>query len=117
MAEVASSVCADEQLTTAAGVTCAPIRVEVPQLDDNQAAAAAAASGGIQGSTAAAAAAPSSWHQLWGAGAYQDVMPNAAAGSFLLGELAKHFVAWLLFPYGNVFNTSPHQWHQLVRSP
>lgn len=68
------------------GVTCSPIRVEVPQLDEDHA-AAAAASAGITGSTAAGAAAPSSWHQLWGAGAYQDVMPNAAAGSFLLGKL------------------------------
>jgi hypothetical protein len=68
-------------------VSCAPIKVDVPQLDDDSAAAAR----GINGKAAAAAAAgagggPTSWHQLWGAGAYEGVLPNAAAGSFLLGE-------------------------------
>jgi hypothetical protein len=82
-------------LATAAvypGVTCAPIKVKVPQLDEDHAAAAAASassgSSSSKGSSSAAAGGggPSSWHQLWGAGAYQDVLPNAAAGSFLLGE-------------------------------
>ncbi len=62
-----------------------PIKVDVPELDEDPTAATAAAAGGaVKGSSAASA--PSSWHQLWGAGAYQNVLPNAAAGSFLLGE-------------------------------
>lgn len=60
-----------------------PIRVEVPALDDDPAAAAAATGAPVGVSTATV---PSSWHQLWGAGAYQDALPNAAAGSFLLGR-------------------------------
>lgn len=71
--------------SAAAGLTCVPIRVDVPALDEDPTAASAAVTAGAAKSSSAAGA-PSSWHQLWGAGPYQDVLPNAAAGSFLLGE-------------------------------
>lgn len=69
-----------------AGVSCVPIKVEVPDLDDERAAAASAGCGKALSSSSSTAGAASSWHQLWGAGPFQDMLPNAAAGSFLLGE-------------------------------
>jgi hypothetical protein len=64
-----------------------PVKVEVPDLDDDRAAAALGGGGKAisSSSSSSTAGAASSWHQLWGAGPFQDMLPNAAAGSFLLG--------------------------------
>jgi hypothetical protein len=69
-----------------AGLALVPLAVEAPELDAEAVTAAAGSGGKGGGSKALAGAGGGGWQSLWGGDATQEVLTNAAAGSFLLGE-------------------------------